>query len=257
MREYEITYLVSDEVLENDLNKVTGKVSAVISDAQGKIKKEEVWGRRKLAYPIRKQNFANYVTLSTELPSEQIANIDRELRLMPQVLRHLLIIKSTSEEQLEVTKEDVVADEELEKVIGEKSVEIIAGETEESYELMAKREPTEEKTETEQETEEITKDQPVPEKEEKVTVEKTKKRSRATIKEEKTEEPTEKKVKETKELTKEETTIKEDEGKKKTSKAKTTINKKTVEKAVETKEDEADRIKKLDEKLDELLKDDL
>jgi len=245
MREYELTYLVSDEVLESDLNKVTGKVSGIISVAQGKIKKEEIWGRRKLAYPIRKQNFANYVTLWIELPADQVAGINHELQVMPQVLRHLLIIKSVTEEQLKVTKEDIVADEELEKVIGDKSVEIIAGETEESYDLMAKRDSVEEKAEEEQKSEEIIEDKTTNAKEEKSVIEEPKKKKQAKTEEEKPAEQPEASI------------DKENEAEKKTKKTKTTKTKKTVEKPEENKEDEADRIKKLDEKLDELLKDDL
>lgn len=239
MREYELTYLVSDEVLENDLNKLTGKVSEIISAAQGKIKKEEIWGRRKLAYPIQKQNFANYVTLWIELPADQVTGINHELQIIPQVLRHLLIIKSASEEQIKVTKEDVVADEELEKVIGDKSVEIIAGETEESYDLMAKREQEEEKTE------EIVENK-VTEVEEKAPVtEKPKKKRQAKSEEQKETEQSYANI------------IEESDTKTKKEKIKTTKTKKTAENPKKNKEDEADRIKKLDEKLDELLKDDL
>ena len=245
MREYELTYLVSDEVLESDLNKVTGKVSGIISAVQGKIKKEEIWGRRKLAYPIRKQNFANYVTLWIELPADQVAGINHELQVMPQVLRHLLIIKSVSEEQLKVTKEDIVADEELEKVIGDKSVEIIAGETEESYDLMAKRDSGEEKAEEEQNTDDITEDKATQMKEEASVVEEPKKKSQAKTEEEKPAEQPKTSMTE------------KNEAEKKTKRAKTTKAKKTTEKPEKNEEDEADRIKKLDEKLDELLKDDL
>jgi small subunit ribosomal protein S6 len=242
MREYELTYLVSDEVLESDLNRVTGKISDIILNAGGKIKKEEIWGRRKLAYPIRKQNFANYVTLWIELPANQLANINRELQIMSQILRHLLIIKSISEKQLKVTKEDVVANEELEKIIGDKSAEIIAGETEESYGLMAKRDSGEKDAETKSEIEEIGKDKTEPTKKEEVTKEKIKIRQQPEIKEEKIEEAG---------------TVKEEDVEKKVKKTKVAKAKKVAEKPVEKEEDEADRIKKLDEKLDELLGDDL
>lgn len=245
MREYELTYLVSDEVLESDLNKVTRKVSGIISATQGKIKKEEIWGRRKLAYPIQKQNFANYVTLWIELPANQVISVNHELQVMSQILRHLLIIKSASEEELKITKEDVVADEELEKIIGDKSVEIVAGETKESYELMAKRESEEEKTEEEQKSEKITKDKTTQAKEQTSVAVKPKKKKQIKIEEEKPAEQQETSM------------TKEDEAEKQTKKTKTTKNKKIADKPEENEEDEADRIKKLDEKLDELLKDDL
>jgi small subunit ribosomal protein S6 len=237
MREYELTYLVSDEVLESDLNKVTRKVSGFISNVGGKIKKEEIWGRRKLAYPIRKQNFANYITLWVGLPADQIASTNHELQVMSRVLRHLLIIKARDEEQRKITKEDIIEDEELEKVIGDKSVEIIAGETEESYNLMAKRESSEEEEEEERpETEKIKEDKE----------EKPKKKQKTKDKEIKAKE-----VKEGAEA------IADKKVGKETKKVKESKVKKEVKKPAEKEDDEADRIKKLDEKLDELLKDDL
>ena len=66
MRKYELTYLISDNVPESDLNKVTGKINGYVTSLTGKILKEEIWGRRKLAYPIKKQDFATYVTINFE-----------------------------------------------------------------------------------------------------------------------------------------------------------------------------------------------
>ncbi|PIU24062.1 30S ribosomal protein S6, partial [Candidatus Berkelbacteria bacterium CG08_land_8_20_14_0_20_39_8] len=82
MREYELTYLVSDDVLEADLKKVSDKVAAFITDAEGKISKDESWGRRKLTYPINKQNFATYITLWFELDGQKLAEIDHEVKVM-------------------------------------------------------------------------------------------------------------------------------------------------------------------------------
>lgn len=239
MRQYELTYLVSDEVLEKDLNKITGKVSEIISAAGGKVQKEEIWGRRKLSYPIQKQNFANYVTLWVELEGEKVAEINHELQVLTGVIRHLLIIKTAGSEKITVTKEDVVADEELEEVIGEKGVEIVKGETEESYDLMAKRETEKEEDEPKSEEKSETK----AEKKEVKTDQKEDKSEKEEIKEEKIK----KSVKKTAgvKTKSKKTTPKADKPEKKT------------EKNEENTEDEADRIKKLDEKLDELLGDDI
>jgi small subunit ribosomal protein S6 len=244
MREYELTYLGSDEVLEKDLNKITGKVSELILAVDGRIKKEEIWGRRKLAYPIKKQNFANYITLWAELPATGVAKINQDLQSLSEILRHLLIIKTGGSEKIVVTKKDVVGDEELEAIIGDKSVEIVKGESKESYDLMAKRETEDEPDENKSKIKE--------EEEAKDKGKKTK-----TIAKEKSENETDKK-------TEPETTEKKkktDKSEKKSTAAKpkkTTTKAKKEKKQTEQEETvEADRIKKLDEKLDELLTDDI
>jgi len=235
MREYEVTYLISDEVAETDLKKITEKVAGIIGNEGGNVKKEEIWGRRKLTYPIKKQIFATYITCWFELPREKIVNIDHEFRVNSQIIRHLIIVKITKHEDLVVSKEDITETKDVEKILGEKSFEIIEGETEESRDLMAKR-----KKEDEKESPVVSNQSPddEPKKQEKakkVTEEKpVEKEQKAEAKEETSEKPAE---------------IKE----------KAKIKPKKVEKEVEKEkeEDEADRIKKLDEKLDELLKDDL
>ncbi len=203
MREYELTYLVSDDVLEADLKKITDKVAGFITSGDGKITKEESWGRRKLAYPIEKQNFATYITVWFEIEVSKLTELDHELRVLPQVIRHLTTLKVEWAKVLNVTKEDIVDAQDVGDVIGERSFELIEGETEGSKDLMAVREGAK--------NDEVGS---VEHGEEKVV-------------EEKPAQKVEKKI----------------------------IKPKKVEKL--SKEDEADRMKKLDEKLDQLLSDDL
>ena len=141
MRKYELTYLISDEISESDLNKVTGKVAGYIAELGGEINKEEIWGRRKLAYPIRKQDFATYVTIFFGLPADKVKEFDREMRLTQSILRHLLIVREFNEEKFALSADDIAAAQEIAEVAGgEKSFEAIEGETKDSKKLMSVRE---------------------------------------------------------------------------------------------------------------------
>lgn len=147
MRQYEMTYLVSDKVSDADMNAATGRINAMITDHKGKILGEENWGRRKLAYPIDKQDFATYITLNFELMPSELSAINRELRLSKDIVRSLIILKEFTKEKLTLTAEEVAENEAIEEVVGgERSFEAVEGETEESYGLMAKREDADEKT---------------------------------------------------------------------------------------------------------------
>ncbi len=145
MRKYECTYLVSDEVREGDLNKVTGSVNGFVTGLGGKIVKEDIWGRRKLAYPIKKADFATYVTLFFDLPADKAFELDRDLRQTTAIMRHLTIIKEHGHEAITLSASEIAETAEIEEVIGgEKSFEAVEGQTEESFDLMAKREVEEE-----------------------------------------------------------------------------------------------------------------
>jgi len=140
MRQYELTYLISDKVGDNDLTAATGKINGIIAHHGGKVLGEDNWGRRKLAYPINKQEFATYVTLDIELEPEELIKINRELRLSKEIIRSLVIVKDYGKEELKLTADEVAETQDIEEVIGgERSFEAVEGETEESYALMAKR----------------------------------------------------------------------------------------------------------------------
>jgi len=153
MRQYELTYLISDNVPESDLNKVTGKVLGYIKDAGGKLLKEEIWGRRKLAYPIQKMEFATYITVNFDLPSNKAKEFEHNIVMTRKIIRHLIIVKDFGTEELTLTAEDIAETKEIEEVVGgEKSFEAVLGETEESKELMSVRgEKEENKKESEEE----------------------------------------------------------------------------------------------------------
>ena len=140
MRQYELTYLISDDVQESEITKITGKIGGIIAESKGKVLKEESWGRRKLAYPIKKLLFATYITINFELEPENLRNIERDLRHESSIVRYLLTVKNFGKEKLSLSAEDVAATRDIEQVVGgKKSFEAVKGETEESKDLMAVR----------------------------------------------------------------------------------------------------------------------
>ena len=140
MRQYELTYLIDDNVGESDLNKVTGKVGGYLKDLGGKVLKEEIWGRRKLAYPINKQEFATYVTINFEMGADKVNDFEHNIKMTGKIIRHLMIVNEIKEEKLSLTADDIAGAEEIKDVIGgERSFEAVEGETTDSRDLMAKR----------------------------------------------------------------------------------------------------------------------
>lgn len=90
MKEYELTALVHPD-LEADLDKAFEKVRALVTDNGGEIIKEDNWGKKKLAYQIKKQDFAVYVYFEVKLPSDAPLKISNVLNITDEVLRHLLV----------------------------------------------------------------------------------------------------------------------------------------------------------------------
>ena len=88
-RDYELVILLHPD-LEIDLEKPLAKVRQIIVDNQGDIKKEDNWGKRKLAYSVNKEDFAVYVYMEVSLPAETVKKLQSTLNITDEVLRYLL-----------------------------------------------------------------------------------------------------------------------------------------------------------------------
>ena len=90
-RQYELVYVVSPEVPEDGVNELHDRITGIIEQLGGKVDKTDNWGRRRLAYEIGRHREGTYVIVSITGPGELVTELDRRLRVMEQLLRHLVI----------------------------------------------------------------------------------------------------------------------------------------------------------------------
>ena len=93
MRDYELVFIVHPDLEENAFNDVIENVRNWITDNGGQIVKTDIWGKRELAYPIRKVNQGQYVLMETQLDPNSVVEIERNLRFLEPVLRYLFVAK--------------------------------------------------------------------------------------------------------------------------------------------------------------------
>ncbi len=89
MNQYEIAILY-DPDLEIDLEKATKRIEKIFTDNGGKITNVDNWGKRKLAYPINKNESAVYVFYTVEIPGENVRKIESTLNITDEVIRFLV-----------------------------------------------------------------------------------------------------------------------------------------------------------------------
>ena len=89
MNEYEIAILF-DPDLEIDIEKSTQKVEKIFVDNGGKIVKVDNWGKRKLAYPIKKHEAALYSIYSLQFPPQSVIKVEKTLNITDEVIRFLI-----------------------------------------------------------------------------------------------------------------------------------------------------------------------
>jgi small subunit ribosomal protein S6 len=86
-REYETIYILRFDVDSETAERVQGRVSDAVEREHGKLVKVETWGRRKLAYPLRKQRRGVYVYLKYVGAGGLVAEVERNLKLQDAVIK--------------------------------------------------------------------------------------------------------------------------------------------------------------------------
>lgn len=91
MRPYEIVFIVHPDLDENALNETVERVKGWIAAEGGEVTKVDLWGKRELAYPIRKRREGYYVLLESTMPGEAVARVERNLRIHEPIMRYLIV----------------------------------------------------------------------------------------------------------------------------------------------------------------------
>ncbi len=84
-------FILPPELEEEAANNATERVRSYVTAAGGTVHSIDVWGRRRLAYPIERHSEGVYHLARFALEPEHAVELDRNLRLNEQVLRHLIV----------------------------------------------------------------------------------------------------------------------------------------------------------------------
>jgi small subunit ribosomal protein S6 len=112
MPQYELMYIVSSNVSDDQIPTVTDGVLKFITDLGGNVLKEEKLGKKKLAYPIAKTRNGFYDVVNFEMEASKLAELDLKVRTAEGVIRHLVI---NLEETLRRMAKDAEAQEKMNK----------------------------------------------------------------------------------------------------------------------------------------------
>jgi len=90
-RPYEVTFIVRPDMDEAAFTAVVDKVKGWLTTAGGTVTQTNIWGRRRMAYPINKMTEGQYVLLLANIPAQALAGLERDLRLSEEILRFLIV----------------------------------------------------------------------------------------------------------------------------------------------------------------------
>lgn len=90
-RLYESTFIVNASLDDAQIDQIIGRVEEFITNNGGEITSLNKWGRKRLAYPIRKKNNGFYVLIEFKAPNNLITQLERFHQLEETIIRYLTI----------------------------------------------------------------------------------------------------------------------------------------------------------------------
>jgi small subunit ribosomal protein S6 len=93
MRQYETGFVLSPSLSEEEAQEFVRQMAEVISQKKGRMIKQQVWGKKRLAYPIKRFNEGIYVFFLFEGPGDVSQELERRFKQTDAVIRFLTILK--------------------------------------------------------------------------------------------------------------------------------------------------------------------
>ncbi len=105
MKRYETLFIVQSELSSEEITAIIDRYSKIITDMKGTVLKVERWGKRKLAYLIRKQARGFYILIDFAGRREIVAEVERILKFDDKVLKYMSVKLADSITAEEIEKE--------------------------------------------------------------------------------------------------------------------------------------------------------
>ena len=91
MYDYELALIIRPEVEEEGQAALIERLSGILTSAGGEVQDVESWGRRRLAYPIRKIHEGFYYFIQGQFSASVLPELERTIKLNEDILRHMVI----------------------------------------------------------------------------------------------------------------------------------------------------------------------
>jgi small subunit ribosomal protein S6 len=98
MSQYETGFVLSPTLSEEETTQYIQQMAAIIAQKKGRMVKQDVWGKRRLAYPIKKFGEGVYVFFTYEGPGDISTEMERRFKQTDTVIRFLTVKKDTRDQ---------------------------------------------------------------------------------------------------------------------------------------------------------------
>ncbi len=90
IRHYESVVVIDGTLTQDATDEQNKKIDQWIASHGGTVEKKDVWGKRKLAYSIKKKNYGTYVYLEFNIDGKEILELRKSLEINESILRNYI-----------------------------------------------------------------------------------------------------------------------------------------------------------------------
>jgi small subunit ribosomal protein S6 len=91
LNQYELVYIIQPSLDSDETKAIDDRVTSAIASNNGEIVSTEIWGQRKLAYPIKNFFEGYYILHNLQMPPQGVIEVERTMRLNENIIRFLVV----------------------------------------------------------------------------------------------------------------------------------------------------------------------
>jgi small subunit ribosomal protein S6 len=110
LKRYETLFIVQIDLPIDEINSIIERYRAIVTALKGTVIKVEKWGKRRLAYEIKKQSNGNYILIDFAGKSAIIDELERNFKIDDKILKFMTIMKDSNVDLAAIEKERQEAD---------------------------------------------------------------------------------------------------------------------------------------------------
>ena len=92
MRSYEVIFILDPALGDDGVEAASTAAKAALAKAGGEVVEVQKWGKKRLAYDIKKRREGHYVYFRTQAPASAVAELERHLKIAEPVLKYLTVL---------------------------------------------------------------------------------------------------------------------------------------------------------------------
>ncbi|MBN1829737.1 MAG: 30S ribosomal protein S6 [Deltaproteobacteria bacterium] len=105
MRRYETIFVCFSDLPSDEMQSLIERYGAIVQKGRGLVVRIDIWGKRRLAYPIQKRSDGFYVLINYVSESAVVSELERNLRIDDRILRHQTVKLADTVDMAEIERE--------------------------------------------------------------------------------------------------------------------------------------------------------